>query len=169
MRSLRPMWFVSAIIGLNLGWAQLPATAKDAAAPATPPAATKAPAAAPNVYPPELLKQFSETNGNCNANSGVTPAQCKCAISEIQSQYTADEFIALMSQKQAQPSTLSPMPQPTGNSMADALATKAWIEQNGLASSDGTPTSGAMERMMSSSMPAPIVAIMQSCQEKFAK
>jgi hypothetical protein len=166
MRSLRPMWFVSAIIGLNLGWAQLPATAKDAAAPATPPAATKAPAAAPNVYPPELLKQFSETNGNCNANS---QARCKCAISEIQSRYTADEFIALMSQKQAQSSTLSPMPQPTGNMMADGLAAKAWLDQNGLVSSNGTLASGAMERMMSSSMPAPIVAIMQSCQEKFAK
>jgi hypothetical protein len=168
MRSLHPLWFVSSIICLNLGWAQLPATAKDAAAPETPAAAAPEPAAVPHVYPPEVLKQLSEMNGNCEANEAKQQF-CKCTINEIQTRYTADEFIALMREKNAQPSALSAMPTPTGNMMKDALATKAWLEQNGLATSDGTPTSGSMDRMLSSSMPAPIAAIMQSCQEKVTK
>ncbi len=59
MRSLHPLWFVSSIICLNLGWAQLPATAKDAAAPET-----------PALLPPKsLLLSPTSTRQKCSSNS----------------------------------------------------------------------------------------------------
>lgn len=168
MRSLRLMWLVSAVIYLSLGWAQLPAHAKDAAIKDAAAKDAKAPAPAANVYPPEVLKQLSELNGVCKS-SGKPQQACNCTTSEIQSRYTAEELITLMTQKSTQPRAMSPLPIPTGNMLEDGRAAKAYLEQNGMLNRDGSVNINATTALMQDSLPAPIVAIMKSCDEKFAK
>ena len=168
MRSLRPLWLTSAVICLSLGWAQLPAAAKDAVIKDAAAKDAKAPAPATNVYPPEVLKQLSELNGVCK--SGGKPQQaCNCTTSEIQSRYTAEELITLMTEKSTQPRAMSPLPVQTGNMLEDGRAAKAFLEQNGMLNSDGSLNTNAANAMVQISLPAPIVALMKSCDEKFAK